>query len=211
MTGPEDVEIQSLVYDSRVVKPGALFVAVRGEHTDGHRHIPSALEAGAAAVVVDREGFRGDGTFIRVSDSRRALALLAAQWHGHPATQLRLVGITGTDGKTTTSFLIQALLQAAGHQAGLIGTVANYSADMEVSARYTTPEALELHQLLAQMVAEKNEFVVMEVSSHALALDRVFGLPFDMGVFTNLTRDHIDFHETFEKYRAVKALLFERL
>jgi UDP-N-acetylmuramoyl-L-alanyl-D-glutamate--2,6-diaminopimelate ligase len=209
--GPLDVEIHGIAYDSRRVSPGDLFVAIRGEHVDGHQYIPSALARGAVAVVVDREQVQATGTVIRVSDSRKALALLSAQWYGRPAEKLRLLGITGTDGKTTTSFLLRSVLQSAGFQPGLIGTVITCFGTEEVPSQYTTPEALELHELLAQMVFQRNDFVVMEVSSHALSLDRVFGLPFEMGIFTNLSREHMDFHGDFGHYRDAKALLFRRL
>jgi UDP-N-acetylmuramoyl-L-alanyl-D-glutamate--2,6-diaminopimelate ligase len=209
--GPQDMEVHDIVYDSRRVQPGDLFVAVRGEHTDGHRYIASADEKGAVAVVVDREDVHGTGTTIRVSDSRKALALLSAQWYGRPADRLRLLGITGTDGKTTTSFLLRSLLQSAGYQVGLIGTVITSFGEKELPSQYTTPEALELHGMMAQMVSQGSDFVVMEVSSHALALDRVLGIPFEMGIFTNLSRDHLDFHGDFQHYREAKASLFQRL
>lgn len=209
--GRLDVEIRSLAYDSRRVTPGALFVAIRGEQDDGHRYISSALARGAVAVVVDRGDVQEAEVTIRVGNSRRALALLSAQWCGRPADGLRLVGITGTDGKTTTSFLLRSLLQAAGYRAGLIGTVATFTGEKKVPSQHTTPGALELHEILAQMVSQGNDFVVMEVSSHALSLDRVFGIPFEIGIFTNLSRDHLDFHRDFQHYRDAKALLFQRL
>lgn len=211
VSGPQEVEVHDIVYDSRRVQPGDLFVAVQGEHTDGHRYIASAEEKGAVAVVVDREDARGTLTTIRVSNSRKALALLSAQWHGHPAEKLRLLGITGTDGKTTTSFLLRSLLQSAGYQVGLIGTVTTCFGEKELPSQYTTPEAPELHEMMAEMVSQGSDFVVMEVSSHALALDRVWGIPFEMGIFTNLSRDHLDFHGDFRRYREAKASLFQRL
>jgi UDP-N-acetylmuramyl-tripeptide synthetase len=205
------VEIGGIAYDSRRVSPGDLFVAIQGEHVDGHHYIPSALSKGAVAVVVDREEVQATGTIIRVDDSRKALALLSAQWYGRPAEKLRPLGITGTDGKTTTSFLLRSLLQSAGYQPGLIGTVFTCSGKKEVPSQYTTPEALELHDILAQMVSQGNDFVVMEVSSHALSLERVYGIPFEMGIFTNLSREHLDFHGDFGHYRDAKARLFRRL
>jgi len=209
--GRLDVEIHGIAYDSRRVSPGDLFVAIRGEHVDGHQYIPSAQARGAVAVVVDREETQVTGTLIRVRDSRKALALLSAQWYGCPADKLRLLGITGTDGKTTTSFLLRSVLRSAGFQAGLIGTVVTCCGEKSVPSQYTTPEALELHEILAQMASQGSDFVVMEVSSHALSLDRVFGIPFEMCIFTNLSREHMDFHGDFEHYRDAKALLFERL
>jgi UDP-N-acetylmuramoyl-L-alanyl-D-glutamate--2,6-diaminopimelate ligase len=209
--GPQDIDIAGIVYDSRQVTPGTLFVAIRGLHTDGHQHVPSAIEKGAAAVVVDREVIHGAVTTIQVPDSRKALALLATRWYREPAAKLRLIGITGTDGKTTTSYLLRALLQAAGHRTGLIGTVSTSIGKSDTPSAYTTPEAPELQGCLHQMVSQGEEFVVMEVSSHALAMDRVYGIPYEMAVFTNLSRDHLDFHGDFEHYRDAKALLFKRL
>jgi UDP-N-acetylmuramoyl-L-alanyl-D-glutamate--2,6-diaminopimelate ligase len=211
VSGPLDIEIQGIAYDSRRVAPGTLFVAIRGEHTDGHRFIASAVEKGAVAVVVDQEEIPGATTTIRVKDSRKALSLLSSQWYGRPADRLKLLGITGTDGKTTTSFLLRSLLQSAGYRAGLIGTVATFTGEKTLPSQYTTPQALELHEILAQMISQGNDYVVMEVSSHALALDRVFGIPFELGIFTNLSSDHLDFHGDFQSYRDAKALLFERL
>ncbi len=209
--GPLDIEVGGLAYDSRRIGPGDMFVAIRGLNLDGHRFIPSALAQGAVAVVVDRGEIPKGVTVIRVSDSRKALALLSAQWYGHPADKLRLLGLTGTDGKTTTSFLLRSVLKSAGFRPGLIGTVITSYGDREIPSQYTTPEALELHEMLAQMLSQGNDFVVMEVSSHSLSLDRVFGIPFQMGIFTNLSREHLDFHGDFQHYREAKARLFERL
>jgi UDP-N-acetylmuramoyl-L-alanyl-D-glutamate--2,6-diaminopimelate ligase len=211
VSGPQNVEIHDIVYDSRRAKPGALFVAIPGEHADGHQYIASAEEKGVVAVVVEREDVLPRGTTIRVRNSRKALALLAAQWHGKPADRLRLLGITGTDGKTTTSFLMRAMLQTAGYRTGLIGTVMTSFGERQIPSQYTTPEAPELQEVLAQMVSQGSDFVVMEVSSHALALDRVYGIPFEMGVFTNLSRDHLDFHGDFQHYRDTKASFFRSL
>jgi len=209
--GPADREISGIAYDSRTLRSGDLFVAIRGLQTDGHQFIPQAIEGGAAAVVVDRDEIYGSVPTVQVEDSRKALALLSARWFDHPARKLRMVGITGTDGKTTTAYLIHAILQQAGFGAGLIGTVVTRIGEDEKPSFFTTPESLELHQALAQMVCRKADFAVMEVSSHALAMDRVFGIPFELAIFTNLSRDHLDFHGDFEHYRDAKALLFERL
>jgi UDP-N-acetylmuramoyl-L-alanyl-D-glutamate--2,6-diaminopimelate ligase len=209
--GPAGREITGIAYDSRKLRSGDLFVAIRGLQKDGHRYIPEAIEKGAAAVVVDRDEIHGSVTTVRVNDSRKALALLSARWFDHPARKLRMIGITGTDGKTTTAYLIHAVLQEAGFGAGLIGTVVTRIGQDDRPSFHTTPESLELHQALAEMVEQGDRFAVMEVSSHALALDRVFGIPFELAVFTNLSRDHLDFHGDFEHYRDAKALLFERL
>ncbi len=209
--GPTDGEISGITYDSRKLSPGSLFVAIRGLQEDGHRYISQAIERGAAAVVVDRDEIHGSVTTIQVEDSRKALALLSARWFDYPARKLRLVGITGTDGKTTTAYLIHAILREAGFETGLIGTVITRIGRDDRPSFYTTPESLELNQTLAEMVARKADLAVMEVSSHALAMDRVFGIPFQLAVFTNLSRDHLDFHGDFEHYRDAKALLFERL
>ncbi len=209
--GPVDGEITAIAYDSRRLNSGDLFVAIRGLQSDGHQYIPEAIAGGAAAVVVDREEIHGSVTTIQVNDSRKALALLSARWFDHPARKLRLVGITGTDGKTTTAYLVHALLHEAGYGTGLIGTVVTRIGRNDRPSSYTTPESLELHQALAGMVSQGDTFAVMEVSSHALAMDRVFDIPFELAIFTNLSRDHLDFHGDFEHYRDAKALLFERL
>jgi UDP-N-acetylmuramoyl-L-alanyl-D-glutamate--2,6-diaminopimelate ligase len=209
--GPTDKEITGIAYDSRRLSDGELFIAIQGFQTDGHRYIPEAIARGAVAVVVDREEIHGAVTTIQVSDSRKALALLAARWFDDPARTLRMVGVTGTDGKTTTAYLLHALLQEAGFKAGLIGTVTTRIGGQDQPSLYTTPESLELQQALANMISQGAAFAVMEVSSHALAMDRVFGIPFELAVFTNLSRDHLDFHGDFEHYRDAKALLFERL
>jgi len=209
--GSADREISGITYDSRTLRPGDLFVAIQGLQSDGHRYIPQAIEGGAVAVVVDRDEIYGAVTTIQVEDSRKALALLSARWFDHPARKLRMVGITGTDGKTTTAYLVDAILEQAGFGTGLIGTVVTRIGEDEKPSFFTTPESLELHQALAQMVYRRADFAVMEVSSHALAMDRVFGIPFETAIFTNLSRDHLDFHGDFEHYRDAKALLFERL
>jgi len=209
--GPVDKEVSGIAYDSRRLNSGDLFIAIRGLQSDGHQYIPEAIAAGAAAVVVDREEIYGSVTTIQVNDSRKALAQLSARWFDHPARKLRLVGITGTDGKTTTAYLVHALLREAGYGAGLIGTVVTRIGRNDRPSSYTTPESLELHQALADMVSQGDTFAVMEVSSHALAMDRVFDISFELALFTNLSRDHLDFHGDFEHYRDAKALLFERL
>ena len=206
------MEIASVAYDSRTVAPGALFVAIRGEHADGNRFVGDALAGGAAAIVSEYARPRdvpGSVEWIRVDEPRRALALIAANFFGHPTRALELVGITGTNGKTTTSFLMDSILRAAGHSTGLFGTILCRTPKTETPAKLTTPESLELQKFFAQVRREGGTHVTMEASSHALALDRVWGCRFSAAIFTNLTRDHLDFHKTMEAYGAAKRRLFE--
>lgn len=199
-------------FDSRQVKPGDLFVAIKGFKTDGHQYIPQAIEKGACGVVLEDEKFIPESVpWIKVGDSRLALSRLAAFIFGYPSSKMRVIGITGTNGKTTTTFLVEKILSAAGRKVGLMGTIENRIAGKPVKTKFTTPEALELQQMFSTMVEEGVESVVMEVSSHALALNRVADCEFDAGVFTNLTQDHLDFHENAEDYFNSKALLFRGL
>jgi UDP-N-acetylmuramoyl-L-alanyl-D-glutamate--2,6-diaminopimelate ligase len=208
--GPIPATVLGVAYDSRTVKPGELFVAVPGLRRDGRRYVDDALARGAAAVVFEGpdllEG-RETGRVL-VPSSREALARLADAYYGHPSGELTVIGITGTNGKTTTSYLVDALLTSRGQRTGLIGTV-QYRVGTEVSpAGQTTPEAVELQSLLRRMVDAGVTAVAMEVSSHALALSRVDGIDFDIAVFTNLTQDHLDFHATMEAYGEAKRRLF---
>ena len=212
LRGDPDIEISSLSYDSRLATPGSLFVAIRGFVHDGHDFIGDALDNGARAVVTERDVEpKLPVPCIRVSSSRRALAMLSAQFFGHPSKELRLFGVTGTNGKTTTTHLIRAILMARGHKVGLIGTVHNYVGDEKYPVTRTTPESLDLQGLFRRMVDAGCEYCVMEVSSHALDLHRVSSCEFDGGVFTNLSQDHLDFHKDFSNYLAAKARLFESL
>jgi UDP-N-acetylmuramoyl-L-alanyl-D-glutamate--2,6-diaminopimelate ligase len=206
-------QVRGLAYDSRRVQPGWLFVAMRGETTDGNRYIDAALSAGAVAVATDaaNETPRAGVAWAVVSHGRRALARLSANFFHHPENRLQLAGITGTNGKTTTSFLFEAMLAAAGRKSVLIGTVEYHVAGKVLPAPHTTPEPLELEQLLAEAVANGATDGVMEVSSHALAQQRVYGIPFAVAIFTNLTRDHLDYHGDFDAYFAAKRALFEGL
>ena len=208
--GPENVSLQGIAYDSRQVAPGYLFVAVDGFATDGHLFLKQAVAAGATAVIVQREVSLPAGVaWARVPDSRLALALAAACFYGDPSAGMRLVGVTGTNGKTTTTHLIQSIYRQAGQRVGLIGTVHTLIGERELPVSHTTPESAELQRLLAEMAGEQVEAVVMEVSSHALSLHRVAGCRFDTAVFTNLTQDHLDFHRTMEDYLAAKIKLFD--
>ena len=204
-----DASISSLDYDSRRVKPGWCFVAIRGESTDGNQYIDAALHAGAAAIVSDSLPPRANIPWAQVLHGRRALARLSANFYGRPAEKLAITGITGTNGKTTTSFLVNAMLRGGGHKSALVGTVEYRIEDEPYPAPHTTPEALELNQFLARALDAGCTEAVMEVSSHALEQQRVFGIPFDVAVFTNLTRDHLDYHGNMEDYFSSKAVLFQ--
>lgn len=208
MTADPETEIKNICYDSRAVEAGDLFVAVEGFKSDGHRFIPAAMERGAAAVLCSRRP-ETDIPCVLVEDSRRALALVSAAYFGHPARKLKMIGVTGTDGKTTSTMILKHTLEECLEtKIGLIGTISNWIGDRELPTERTTPESYELQKLLAQMVEEGCAICIMEVSSHALALDRVAGIEFEAGLFTNLTQDHLDFHETMENYARAKSMLF---
>jgi UDP-N-acetylmuramoyl-L-alanyl-D-glutamate--2,6-diaminopimelate ligase len=204
-------EIAGLDFDSRRVQPGWCFVAMKGETTDGNRYLEAALAAGAVAVVSDDSKVepKGDVAWAQAPHGRRALARLSANFYKRPAEKLAGSGITGTNGKTTTSFLLESILQAAGRKTALIGTVEYHVAGNILPAPHTTPEPLEINQLLAEALRNGATESVMEVSSHALAQQRVFGIPYDVAIFTNLTRDHLDYHKDFDDYFAAKRALFE--
>src|SRR5579862_6578546 len=203
--------VSGLEYDSRRVKPGDVFVAMRGETSDGNKFIDKAINAGAVAIVSDSasEKPRERVAWAQVSHGRRALARLSANFYKRPAERLALTGITGTNGKSTTVFLLEAILRAASRKSALIGTIEYHVAGKILPAPHTTPEALDLARILSAAVGDGATDAVMEVSSHALAQERVFGVPFDVAVFTNLTRDHLDYHKTMDEYFAAKRVLFE--
>jgi UDP-N-acetylmuramoyl-L-alanyl-D-glutamate--2,6-diaminopimelate ligase len=205
-------EVRGLAYDSRAVEPGTLFFAIPGVHVDGHDFVPQAVAAGAIAVVTEHELPDPGVPQLIVARSRDALADAAAAWFDHPSRKLPVIGVTGTDGKTTTSFLAEAMLRAAGRKPGLIGTVEVGIGDQRIpnEDRNTTPEALELQGLLAQMVAAGNDSVVMEATSHGLAQARTRNVTFDVGILTNLTSEHLEFHGSLDNYRAAKAMLFQQ-
>ncbi len=194
-------------YDSRKVKPGSLFICIMGFKTDGHEYAILASDAGASALLVSRK-LDIDLPQIIVEDDREAMARLGAVFYGEPAKRMKMVGITGTNGKTTTTYLVRAIAEAAGLKTGIIGTISNYIGSRIVYTEKTTPESLDLQALLKEMADEGVELCVMEVSSHALALKRVFGIEYNSSVFTNLTQDHLDFHSTWESYKDAKAMLF---
>ena len=208
-----DTEITSLEYDSRKVGKGSLFVCLTGFRADGHAYASSAVAAGAAALVVERAVNVPDGvSVIRVKDSRYALALLSAAWFGHPAEKMTVIGLTGTKGKTTTAHMVKAILEAAGHKVGMIGTVGAVIGKELLTTKNTTPESYELHSLFARMVDAGCSHVVMEASSQGFKLHRTAGIHFDVGVFLNLSPDHIGEgeHASFEEYRDCKAMLFSQ-
>jgi UDP-N-acetylmuramoyl-L-alanyl-D-glutamate--2,6-diaminopimelate ligase len=211
VTGSLDRRITSLGYDSRDAGPDSLFVAIRGHVVDGHSFIEQAIDRGAVAIVSEEPGLTQRVTHIQVPDSRDALARLAAAFYSNPSRQLRMIGITGTNGKTTTTYLVKHLLERAGQRTGLIGTVSYEIGERVLPASRTTPESLDLQSILAQCVDARCANVVMEVSSHALQLDRVDGISFRVAVFTNLTQDHLDFHRGMKEYFEAKARLLAGL
>ncbi len=211
VNGSLDTPVSGICYDSRQAGPGSLFVCIPGTRVDGHAFIGDAVSRGAVAIVAENEGPVDTGAaFVRVSDSRRALAAIAAAFLDHPSTKLALIGITGTNGKTTTSLLIESILKQAGCNPGVLGTLAYRWAGKDIPASMTTPESLDLQKIFHQMLLDGVSHVVMEVSSHALALGRVAGCSFRAGVFTNLSQDHLDFHLTMEEYFSAKKILFSR-
>ncbi|MGA7286774.1 MAG: UDP-N-acetylmuramoyl-L-alanyl-D-glutamate--2,6-diaminopimelate ligase [Terriglobales bacterium] len=203
--------VAGVEYDSRRVRPGSVFVATKGETSDGNRFIDQAIAAGAVAIVTDSatEVPRPAVAWAQVVHGRRALARLSANFYKRPAERIASVGITGTNGKSTTAFLVESILRAAGRKTALVGTIEYHVAGKILPAPHTTPEALELNRLLAEGLGVGVTDAVMEVSSHALEQQRVFGIPFDVAVFTNLTRDHLDYHATMENYFSAKQILFE--
>ncbi|MBI4847786.1 MAG: UDP-N-acetylmuramoyl-L-alanyl-D-glutamate--2,6-diaminopimelate ligase [Nitrospirae bacterium] len=220
-TGPLDAEIKGIAYDSRLIKEGFLFVAVNGFSVDGHDYIRDAINRGAAAIVsekaaacltnADQSADQKSAAFIEVPDSREALALISAAFYGKPSTSLSLIGITGTNGKTTTSFITKNILDAGDKRAGLLGTICYITGDERVAASHTTPESLDLQRCLGEMVYNNMSYAVLEVSSHALALKRVEGCTFKTAAFTNFSQDHLDFHGTMDEYFRAKCRIFNYL
>lgn len=211
--GDRERDIKSLAFDSRQVKEGTLFFAIKGLTVDGHDFITQAMEAGAIAIVCERlpASLPAAITFIQVENSAAAMGIVAANFHGNPSRRLRLVGVTGTNGKTTTATLLFQLFQQLGYKAGLLSTVENKINEHVLPAKYTTPDSLQLNELLAEMVAKGCTHAFMEVSSHALSQGRASGLEFTGAIFTNITHDHLDYHETFDAYIRAKKLLFDGL
>ena len=206
-----DTFVSGVEYDSRKLKPDNLFIAMRGEVTDGNHYIDLAIQQGVAAIVTDSasEPQRGGVAWAQVAHGRRALARISANFYGEPANRLSITGITGTNGKSTTALLLESIFTAASRKSLLVGTIEYHVAGSVLPAPHTTPESLELNQLFASAVSAGASEAVMEVSSHALEQQRVFGIGFDVAVFSNLTRDHLDYHQTMEQYFAAKRALFE--
>lgn len=212
--GDLKAEVNEIRYDSRMVQDGDMFIAIEGFKTDGHNYIANSIEQGAKVVVImpdkiDISLIRDDVTVIVTSDTRKFMAMAACNFYNHPSRDFKLVGITGTKGKTTTAYMVKAIMEKAGRKVGLIGTIENMIGKEVVESIHTTPESVDLQKLFRKMADEGCDVVVMEVSSHALALDRVYGCSFDMAVFTNLSEDHLDFHKTFDNYLEAKAKLFK--
>ena len=213
IVGNADTDIAGVKIDSRQVKPGYLFVAMKGTQVDGHQFIARAVELGASAILCeDMPETTADGvTYVQVESTEDAVGPVATLFHGDPTSHLKLVGVTGTNGKTTIATLLYNMFRQMGHKCGLLSTVCNYIDGEAVAATHTTPDAIELNELLERMVQAGCEYVFMECSSHAIAQKRIGGLKFAGGLFTNLTRDHLDYHKTVENYRNAKKMFFDQL
>ncbi len=208
ITGETLKEIEGIAYHSKRVRRGFLFAAIRGMEADGHRFVEEAIEAGAEAVLLEEERDIPNRTVISVPNSRRALAKISSNFYGDPSSQVRLIGITGTNGKTTTTYLLESIFKKAGYSPGVLGTISYRFGEKMTPAPNTTPESLDLQRILWEMWREGASHVIMEVSSHGLDLDRVFGCEFDCAVFTNLTSEHLDYHKTLDHYAESKRRLF---
>lgn len=204
----DDIEIMGITCDSRRVDKGWVFVCIRGSSADGHRFAPQAEKAGAALIVAEED--TGCSRQLIVPSTRLAWAIICSNWFNNPASRLKLVGVTGTNGKTSTTYMIKSLLESCGYRVGLVGTIQNMIGDRVLPASHTTPDPYDLHSLFALMVAEGCTHAVMEVSSHALDQDRVAGITYDTAIFTNLTQDHLDYHKTMENYLESKKKLFKQ-
>lgn len=210
--GRTDLPISAVAYDSRLTIPGTLFVCLTGAKVDGHDYIASARAAGAIAVVVEKAiEVDGDFTVIEVPDTRVAMQAIAPFFFDYPSRKVRMIGVTGTNGKTTTTHIIRSILIEAGYKVGLMGTIHTLIGDRQLPVKNTTPDVIDLQSTLADMVTAGMDYVVMEVSSHALSLNRIAGCEFDVAIFTNITQDHLDFHHTFDNYIDAKAELFRLL
>jgi len=207
--GDLNLDIKGIYYDSRKIKRDFLFICIRGFTFDGHHFIAEAINKGAIALVVEKEiNLRPGITVIKVKDSRKALAILANQFYGFPSSKLKLIGVTGTNGKTTITYMLRIILQEAGYKTGLLGTAQNIIGDNIVSSHMTTMESVDLQKALQEMVEKKNSYAVMEVSSHALQLSRVEGCNFDLAIFSNISREHFEIHKNFSNYLEAKKKLF---
>ena len=214
VVGDAEIEIQGINIDSRKIEKGHLFVAMKGTQTDGHQYIDKAIALGASAILLEDmpENANAEGvTYVQVASTEVSVGKVATTFYGDPSHKLKLVGVTGTNGKTTVATLLYNMFRAMGHKVGLLSTVCNYINDEVVPASHTTPDPIELNKLLARMVTEGCEYAFMECSSHAIHQRRIGGLKFTGGLFTNLTRDHLDYHKTFENYRDAKKMFFDDL
>ena len=218
MSGSVDTEVTGITPDSRAVVPGGLFIAIKGAMSDGHQYVKSAIEKGASSVII-QDGFEACLeevpeyiTVLKTNDTRLALAYASASFYGNPADKLFTIGITGTKGKTTTTYMIKSVLESCGIKTGLIGTIETIIGDTSIPAKNTTPESIKIHESFAKMVEAGCRAVVMEVSSQGLKLHRTAGIIFDIGVFTNLALDHVgpDEHDSFQEYMECKAKLFSQ-
>ena len=211
LNGDTSIDISSIEYDSRKVTSGSLFVAIKGYETDGHFYIQKAIDAGARAVVIEDDNFliyTKDIAIIKVENSRRTLGFISSTYFGNPGSKLNIIGVTGTNGKTSITYFLKSILKEAGHKVGIIGTIENQIEDIVYESSVTTPESRDIQELLAKMVEADCDYCVMEASSHALFLDRVAAIPFKTAIFTNLTQDHLDFHKDFTEYLNAKKILF---
>ncbi len=212
VAGSTAVDITGINIDSRKIMPGHLFVAIKGTQTDGHQYIEKAIQSGAAAILCEDLPTQQEGvTYIQVASTEDAVGKVATLFYGDPTSKLKLVGVTGTNGKTTIATLLYNMFRKLGYKCGLLSTVCNYIEDEQLPTSHTTPDPIELNQLLGKMVDAGCEYAFMECSSHAIAQKRIGGLKFTGGIFTNLTRDHLDYHKTFENYRDAKKAFFDSL
>jgi UDP-N-acetylmuramoyl-L-alanyl-D-glutamate--2,6-diaminopimelate ligase len=213
LRGPADIPVSDLSFDSRQTGKGQLFVAVKGTAADGHKYIEAAVEKGASAVLCETfpEKTGKDVTFIRVSEPAKALGIMASNFYNNPSVRLKLTGITGTNGKTTIATLLYRLFLKLGYKSGLLSTVRNYVGDKAVAATHTTPDAIQINRLLSDMADAGCKYAFMEVSSHSVVQERISGLTFQGGIFTNITHDHLDYHRTFDEYLKAKKSFFDRL
>lgn len=207
----EDFEVKGLAYDSRKVEPGFIFFAIKGYKEDGNKYIDAAFKAGAKAVFTEQEPSARSENIYRTDEIRKKMALLSGAFYGNPSEKISLIGVTGTNGKTTVTHLIKAGLEEAGYKAGMMGTIDYHVGEKKITSSLTTPDSIEINMMLKQMVDEGLDYCVMEVSSIALVLDRVYGLKYRVAVFTNLSSEHLDLHETMENYFAAKKILFDEL
>jgi UDP-N-acetylmuramoyl-L-alanyl-D-glutamate--2,6-diaminopimelate ligase len=212
-SGSMNVEVKSVCFDSRKAQPGSLFIAVKGTQSDGHAFIDKAISGGALAVVAEKlpDTLSENVTYVAVKDSTKALGVIVGNYYGNPASKLKLIGVTGTNGKTTVVTLLFKLFTSLGYRCGMLSTVVNKIVDKEIQATHTTPDPIQINELLVQMLAEKCTHCFMEVSSHAVDQGRIAGLNFTGALFTNITHDHLDYHHTFESYIRAKKGFFDGL